>query len=240
MPTRFTEIHISSPVSSMCLRAKDHLEGTKVAVFPSLCAPHEDQSGNAADSRSPKSGDLATRRGAGDPERRAEWTTVLRYGHLRSAPVVVDAASTQGVGTAYTPCIFIDLHAPLLGASLMASCLSRRANHVGTVKKAAHEGLPSWRPRGLGLSAVIFHRILSLHYCFVLAVREATLPALMCTLSSFSSSSSVEQDHNEWSPLLELFFHWRIGQYLEAMVDDVSTATVAFTCHFALDVLCEK
>ena len=39
VPTRFTEIHISSPVSSMCLWATDHLEGTKVAVFPSLCAP---------------------------------------------------------------------------------------------------------------------------------------------------------------------------------------------------------
>ena len=72
------------------------------------------------------------------------------------------------------------------------------------------------------------------------AVREATLPALMCTLGSFSSSSSDVQNHNEWSPLLELFFHWRIGRLLEAMVDDVSTATVAFTCHFALDVLCEK
>ena len=34
MPTRFTEVHISSPVPSMSLRAKDHLEGTKVAVFP--------------------------------------------------------------------------------------------------------------------------------------------------------------------------------------------------------------
>ena len=41
MPTRFTEVHISSPVPSMCLRAKDHLEGTKVAVSPSLCAPQE-------------------------------------------------------------------------------------------------------------------------------------------------------------------------------------------------------
>ena len=58
----------------------------------------------------------------------------------------------------------------------------------------------------------------------------------MCTPSSISSSSSGEQDHNE----LELFFHWRIGQYMEAMVDDVSTAKVALTCHFALDVLCEK
>ena len=35
-------------------------------------------------------GDLATRRGAGDPEGRAEWTTVLRYGHLPVALVVVD------------------------------------------------------------------------------------------------------------------------------------------------------
>ena len=36
-------------------------------------------------------GDLTTRRGAGDPVRRAEWMTVFRYGHLRSAPVVVNA-----------------------------------------------------------------------------------------------------------------------------------------------------
>ena len=71
-------------------------------------------------------------------------------------------------------------------------------------------------------------------------MREGTLPNLTRPPSSISSSSSEEQDHNEWSPLLELFFHWRIGQYMEAMVDDVSTAKVALTCHFALDVLCEK
>ena len=58
MPTRFTDIHISSKVSSMCLRAKDHLEDTKVGGLPeTLCAPQEDQSGSAADWRSPKSGD---------------------------------------------------------------------------------------------------------------------------------------------------------------------------------------
>ena len=57
VPTRFTEVHISSPVSSMCLRAKDHLEGTKVAVFLRYCAPQEVQSGSAADWRSPRSGD---------------------------------------------------------------------------------------------------------------------------------------------------------------------------------------
>ena len=54
----------------------------------------------------------------------------------------------------------------------------------------------------------------------------------MCTLGSFSSRSSEERYHNEWSPLLELFFHWRIGRYLEAMVDDVSTATVGVHVSF--------
>ena len=97
MPTRFTEVHISSTVSSMCLRAKDHLEGTKVAVFPKNYAKQKVQTGSAAAgghrgvATRETTGDLATRRGAGDPLRRAEWTTVSRYGHLQSALVVVDA-----------------------------------------------------------------------------------------------------------------------------------------------------
>ena len=66
--TRFTEVHISSPVPSMCLRAKDHLEGTKVAVLPSLCAPQEDESGSAADWRSPKSDEPGRRRATWLPE----------------------------------------------------------------------------------------------------------------------------------------------------------------------------
>ena len=45
-----------------------------MAVFPSLCAPQKDQSGSAADWRSPKSGDQegdgrpGYPQGAGDPE----------------------------------------------------------------------------------------------------------------------------------------------------------------------------
>ena len=105
MPTRFTEVHISSTVSSMCLRAKDHLEGTKVAVFPRNCAEQKVQTGSAAAgghrgvATKKTTGDLTTRRGAGDPERRAEWTTVSRHGHLQSALVVVDA----GVRTEWEP-----------------------------------------------------------------------------------------------------------------------------------------
>ena len=117
MPTRFTEVHISSTVPSMSLRAKDHLEGTKVAVSPRYCAEQKVQTGSAAAGGHRRvatretAGDLTTRRGAGDPETRAEWMKVLRYGHLRSAPVVVDATYTHGVGTAHTPCSVVGLHA---------------------------------------------------------------------------------------------------------------------------------
>ena len=69
VPTRFTGIHVSSPVSSMCLRAKDHLEGTKVAEFPSLCAAPEVQPGSAADWRSPRSGDQEDDGRPGYPKR---------------------------------------------------------------------------------------------------------------------------------------------------------------------------
>ena len=115
MPTRFTEVHISSTVSSVSLRAKDHLEGTKVAVFPRNCAEGKVQTGSAAAGGHRRvatrktTGDLTTRRGAGDPARRAEWMTVSRYGHLRSAPVVVDA------------CVRTEWEPPTLRAALSVS-----------------------------------------------------------------------------------------------------------------------
>ena len=57
MPTRFTEVHISSPVPSMCLRAKNSLRTPRWRT-PRASAPHKKgQSGSAADWRSPKSGD---------------------------------------------------------------------------------------------------------------------------------------------------------------------------------------
>ena len=119
----------------MSLRAKDHLEGTKVAVFPRYCAENKVQTGSAAAGGHRRvatrktTGDLATRRGAGDPETRAEWTTVLRYGHLRSAPVVVDVGYTHGVGTAYAPCSPVALHA-LLKRLLDGLLPLRRSAHA--------------------------------------------------------------------------------------------------------------
>ena len=57
----------------MCLRAKDHLEGTKVAAFPRYCAPQKVQTGSAAAgghkgvATRKATGDPATHGGAGDP-----------------------------------------------------------------------------------------------------------------------------------------------------------------------------
>ena len=76
-----------------------------MAVSPRYCAENKVQTGSAAAgghrgvATRETTGDLATRRGAGDPETRAEWMKVSRYGHLRSAPVVVDV----GVRTEWEP-----------------------------------------------------------------------------------------------------------------------------------------
>ena len=56
----------------MYLRAKDRLEGTKVAAFPSLCAPQKDQAaqrtgGHRRATTRKTTDDPATHGGAGDP-----------------------------------------------------------------------------------------------------------------------------------------------------------------------------
>ena len=100
-----------------------------MAVSPRYCAEQKVQTGSAAVGGHRRvatretTGDLATRRGAGDPETRAEWMKVLRYGHLRSAPVVVDVGYARSGNRLHSlqPC-----RSPRasLGASSMASCLS--------------------------------------------------------------------------------------------------------------------
>ena len=142
VPARLLKSTSAQQVSSLCLRAKDHLEGTKVAVFPRNCAEQKVQTSSAAAHRRvatrKTTGDLATRRGAGDRERRAEWMTVL-HGHLRSAPVVVDAGYARSGNRLYSlqPC-----RSPRasLGASSMASCLSP------TSKSRRHYQEGAWPP----------------------------------------------------------------------------------------------
>ena len=85
-------------------------------------------------------GDLASRRGAGDPKTRAEWMKVSRYGHLRSAPDVVDAGYARSVYRLHS---LQPRRSPRasLGASSMAPCLSPTSMSSGL--------LSSWQSRTL-------------------------------------------------------------------------------------------
>ena len=47
-------------------------------------------------------------------------------------------------------------------------------------------------------------------------------------------------DHNIWNPMLELFCHADMGLLVEELADDMVLAMVTLSCHFALDVLCDK
>ena len=61
------------------------------------------------------------------------------------------------------------------------------------------------------------------------------------TSSIFNSSDSADfNEHNIWNPVLELLFHVQVGAFLEEYVDEVDLVRIALSCHFALDVQCDK
>ena len=108
-------------------------------------------------------GDLATRRGAGDPERRAEWMTVSRYGHLRSAPVVVDAGYARSGNRPHSlqRCLnstrqsrrLLDGFLPLHNAQVRLHC--QRVRVVVSFLKATREG-PEVRERLQRVSIAVY------------------------------------------------------------------------------------
>ena len=83
----------------MSLRAKDHLEGTKVAAFPRYCAPQKVQTGSAAAgghqgvATRKATGDPATHGGAGDPRAREKSSVWVRV------------ATALEEGTAHRRCV---------------------------------------------------------------------------------------------------------------------------------------
>ena len=60
--------------------------------------------------------------------------------------------------------------------------------------------------------------------------------------SSVSTASSPANlvEHNVWNPMMELLFHVQIGGIFELLVDVIDLARIALSCHFALDILCDK
>ena len=84
-----------------------------MAVSPRYCAKQKSPDQQHSDWRPPKSDDQGDDgrpdypKRSGDPLRRAEWMTVYRYGHLRSAPVVVDAGYARSGNRLHSlqPCV---------------------------------------------------------------------------------------------------------------------------------------
>ena len=46
--------------------------------------------------------------------------------------------------------------------------------------------------------------------------------------------------HNIWNPVSELLCHTHIGTSMEALFDEEDMGRIALSCHFALDILCDK
>ena len=55
-----------------------------------------------------------------------------------------------------------------------------------------------------------------------------------------TSDSDDPAEHNMCNPMLELFCHAEIGILMEPLADEVVLAMIALSCHFALDILCDK
>ena len=65
-------------------------------------------------------------------------------------------------------------------------------------------------------------------------------------MDSFSSSVSTVPSfedvfsHNMWNCLLELSFHEQVSGIFVPFVNEIDSAKIALSCHFALAVLCYK
>ena len=60
--------------------------------------------------------------------------------------------------------------------------------------------------------------------------------------SSASTASSINDysEHNMWNPLLELIVLEQVNGIVDSFLAEIDMAKIAFSCHFALDLLCYK
>ena len=73
-----------------------------------------------------------------------------------------------------------------------------------------------------------------LHFPLSLSGRSAV------TVDFSDTSSDEQEEHNAWNPMLELVCHAHIGMHLEVLVGEKELGRIALSCHFALDILCDK
>ena len=63
-------------------------------------------------------------------------------------------------------------------------------------------------------------------------------------LEASSVSTSLDtvdfDERNFWNPMLELLFHVQVGGILEIYVEEIDLASIALSCHSALDLPRDK
>ena len=77
---------------------------------------------------------------------------------------------------------------------------------------------------------------------FFLSSRKSWLAMDVSDTSSTLTSLDPEEydEHNIWNPMLELLCHAYVGVFIEALSDEEDLVRNALSCHFALDILCDK
>ena len=101
----------------------------------------------------------------------------------------------------------------------------------------------------IGFSMVRTHTLHRMYLLLSPFSRAASRRALLyftCAMVSSNSCASTASSsdgifaRNIWNPITELLFHVQIGGIFVLFVDEIDLARIALSCHFALDLLCDK
>ena len=80
----------------------------------------------------------------------------------------------------------------------------------------------------------------------MLCVWSVDAHVLPSSILSLSGRSWVTMDVSDassdelWNPMLGLCCHAHVGIFMEALVDEKDLGRIALSCHFALDIFCDK
>ena len=61
-----------------------------------------------------------------------------------------------------------------------------------------------------------------------------------CSSLLTSLDSDEDDEHNVWNPMLNLFCQECVGAVKESFLDEAALGRIALSCHFAIDLLCDK
>ena len=93
------------------------------------------------------------------------------------------------------------------------------------------------------LSPLLFvNCVFALSFSFCPCVHSALWRTMESRNSGVSAASSSGENsaHNRWNPMSDLLFHMQFNGVFVPFNDEFDLAKIAFSCHFAFDLLCYK